>query len=162
MALREIRRYNRAIALLAPYINRLEKFLCPMKISDVMTPCPYKIEAAATVTDAITKMELRNIRHLPVVEEGRMLGVITMREAELAVALGSGEQLVESVCSHKPLVVKAEEDLGAVTRKMAENKIECALVAGEDDSLQGIFTTTDACRLIHLILEEIDNRDQGE
>lgn len=132
-----------------------------MKISDVMTPCPYKIEPSATVGEAANKMALRNIRHLPVVDGPTLVGVVSLRELELAMALGSEGQLVASVCSRSPMICPADLDIAEVARQMADRKVDCALIAGEDESLLGIFTTTDACRLIHLILDELDKREES-
>ena len=45
-----------------------------------MTPAPLTITAQETVEDAVSRMVERRIRHLPVVEEGRVIGLISSRD----------------------------------------------------------------------------------
>ena len=45
-------------------------------ISDVMTPAPRLISADASAYDAALEMAAHGVRHLPVVEEGRVIGVV--------------------------------------------------------------------------------------
>ena len=45
-----------------------------------MTPEPLTIGAGETVEDAVSRMVERRIRHLPVVEEGRVIGLISARD----------------------------------------------------------------------------------
>jgi acetoin utilization protein AcuB len=129
-----------------------------MKIQDVMTSCPYKIEVDCSHKQALELMNLRGIRHLPVVDQGELVGVLSKRDLELSSVLfassetGSG---IRELCAKNPYIVASDQDLGQVAREMSERKIDCALVSDAEGNLVGIFTTTDACRLIHLILEEM-------
>ena len=50
------------------------------KLAAVMTADPDTIEAAAPVIDAIRRMDECNYRHMPVLERGRLLGVISWRD----------------------------------------------------------------------------------
>ena len=45
-----------------------------------MTPEPLTITAQETVEDAVSRMVERRIRHLPVIEDGRVIGVISARD----------------------------------------------------------------------------------
>jgi len=133
-----------------------------MKIADIMTPCPYRIGASTSLDEALEKMSLRNIRHLPVIEGSRLVGVLSERDARLSklVCEVTGNcPTAGAVCSTDPHIFQAEDDVSIVAKEMAERKIDCALVADEAGNFVGIFTTTDACRLIHLILEEISSGD---
>jgi len=102
-------------------------------------------------------MELHGIRHLPVVEDGSLVGVITERDARLTQviesATGNGPPVGE-ICSIEPYVVFDDTEVAEVTRHMAQFKIDCALIADRDAGFVGIFTTVDACKLIYMILEE--------
>ncbi|MDC0358250.1 CBS domain-containing protein [Oligoflexia bacterium] len=130
-----------------------------LKMSDVMTPCPYHVSSASSLEDVLRVMGLRSVRHLPVVEDGNLIGVLTERDVELS-------QFVCDTISHcptagdigmrNPYVVPADAEVGDVAQNMAENKLDFALVSDEGGSFVGIFTTTDACRLIHLLLGNED------
>ena len=134
-----------------------------MKIADIMTPCPYRINASTTLAEAVEKMTLRNIRHLPVIEDGRLVGVLSERDARLSMFVCEVTKNCPTagiVCAKDPPIFDASDDVSLVAHEMAEKKIDCALIADEGGNLVGIFTTTDACRLIHLILEEISSDDE--
>ena len=49
-----------------------------------MTADPITIEPATTVDEALRMMLERNFRHLPIVEEGRVLGIVSMRDLTAA------------------------------------------------------------------------------
>ena len=49
------------------------------KIRNVMTPHPVTIESAEDVSAAIKVMSEKKIRHLPVVEKGKLIGVVSYR-----------------------------------------------------------------------------------
>lgn len=128
-----------------------------MKIRSVMTPCPYKIKSSESIDEALEMMGLRNIRHLPVVEDGDIIGVLTERDIIVSkhVCDTSGYcPLVGDICSKDPLIVDIESPLGEVTKEMASEKAEVALIADESGNFVGIFTTNDACRVITMLFEE--------
>ncbi|MEI8395203.1 MAG: CBS domain-containing protein [Rhodospirillaceae bacterium] len=49
-------------------------------LSKVMTTNPATVTPGETVRDALEIMDSKGVRHLPVVVEGRVLGVISMRD----------------------------------------------------------------------------------
>ena len=128
-----------------------------MKISQVMTPCPYHISGTAGMEAAIEMMAIRNIRHLPVVEDGDLIGVVSDRDLRLSKFVCETTKycpLLRDLCQQEPLIVLADQDVSEVAKSMAEVKADVALVSDESGNFVGIFTTNDACRLIHIILEE--------
>ena len=49
-------------------------------LSQVMTENPDTIDASATALDALKAMNERGYRHLPVMDEGRVVGVVSTRD----------------------------------------------------------------------------------
>jgi CBS domain-containing protein len=49
-------------------------------VSRVMTPRPLTIGAGDTILDAAQLMAARKLRHLPVVEDGNLVGIVSMRD----------------------------------------------------------------------------------
>src|SRR5512143_1117349 len=49
-------------------------------ISTVMTPSPATLEGGATVADALLVMARQGVHHLPLVEDGRLIGVISEKD----------------------------------------------------------------------------------
>ncbi|MBN8548276.1 MAG: CBS domain-containing protein [Deltaproteobacteria bacterium] len=130
-----------------------------MQIHEVMTPCPHVIDAKASLTDAVKKMKLQGIRHLPVVKDGTLLGVVTEHDVELSelvCKISNFCPAVGDLCIRDVYSVTADALVADVSFEMAENKRDCAIVVDNDDKIVGIFTTIDACRLVHLALRGKD------
>ena len=128
-----------------------------MQISSVMTPCPYTIHASASIDEALEMMGVRGIRHLPVVENGDLLGVLSERDIAVAknVCDTSGYcPLVGDICHKDPLVADGDATVAEVAKEMAEEKAEVALIADSEGNFLGIFTTIDACKTLALAFDE--------
>ncbi|MCB0318416.1 MAG: CBS domain-containing protein [Bdellovibrionales bacterium] len=128
-----------------------------MKISDVMTPCPYTINSSQSIEQAVEMMTVRGIRHLPVVENGELLGILTEQYIKVAktVCDTSGYcPLVGEICQKDPLVAESDATVADVATEMAKEKAEVALIADSDGNFLGIFTTNDACRVLAMLFEE--------
>jgi len=128
-------------------------------IRAVMTPFPHSIEIGAPVTRARDVMEEQGIRHLPVMEEGRLVSVITDREVKLALDPGLGRSprddlVVRDLCVPNVYIVEPTEPLDAALMHMAHHRFDAALVV-KDGKLAGIFTTTDAFRVLGNLLRTL-------
>ena len=103
-------------------------------------------------------MTLERIRHLPVLDEGRVVGVVSQRDlfrSALAVALGYGEKAqkmllrtisVKEVMSEPVITISPEATVQEMTRLMLEHKIGCLPVVDDDHRLIGILTEADFVR----------------
>jgi CBS domain-containing protein len=54
-------------------------------LREVMTDKMYTVTTTTSIEDCLGLMILRHIRHLPIVEEGRLMGIISMRDAVAAI-----------------------------------------------------------------------------
>lgn len=127
-----------------------------MFVKDVMTPMPHTIGASQNVGLARKMMREHGVRHLPVKERGVLIGIISERDLFFADRLepeNSDSLLASDICTLDPEVFAPGTPLKDVVAVMAEKGFGCALVV-EGDSLEGIFTTTDACRVLHSLLME--------
>ena len=59
-------------------IGCFEKAPHEIKVSEVMTPDPITVSPGQTVNDCMALMTDHHIRHLPVVDNGRLVGVISI------------------------------------------------------------------------------------
>ncbi len=120
-------------------------------IKSVMTPFPYSIDIDTHLDEVDEMMAEHGIRHLPVKEDGRIVGVIINRDIKLTldpslvVPPANRPLRARDVCSRDVYVVDLMERLDSVLLYMAKNHIGSTLVM-KGDRLAGIFTTTDACR----------------
>ncbi len=62
-------------------------------LQEVMTHKMYTVTTETSIEQCLGLMDLRHIRHLPIVEEGRLMGIISMRDAIAAVLKGREEEI---------------------------------------------------------------------
>lgn len=124
------------------------------RVSQYMTRLPHTIDHDQPLARAHELMRKYQIRHLPVVRNGRLAGVLSLRDLHLIETLPDidAEQVpVEDAMTEEPYTVSPEEPLDEVAATMANHKIGSAVVMEDDGKIQGIFTTTDALvALLHL------------
>lgn len=131
----------------------------------VMTPFPHSVKAGDPLLRAQALMEEQQIRHLPVTEDDRLVGILTDRDLKRALDPELGlppkdKLLVRDVFLADAYVVEGGEPLDEVLEHMAEKHIGSALVT-RDGLLIGILTATDACRLFSEHLRRTDGRGRG-
>ena len=49
-----------------------------VKVGDLMTPNPYTVSLTGTADDVMATMTAKRFRHIPVVEEGKVIGIVTI------------------------------------------------------------------------------------
>lgn len=126
-----------------------------MDVRDLMSTDLVTLTEEETLTDAQRCMARGRIRHLPVVRDGRLVGLVTHRDLLAAsfsifAEVEANEQ--RRVFSTVPVVelmhrdvVTVSPNLGAsqAARILLENKYGCLPVADEDGRLLGIVTEAD-------------------
>ncbi|MFO7565950.1 MAG: CBS domain-containing protein [Enhygromyxa sp.] len=127
----------------------------PPKVSDYMTELPVTVEVGMSLGDALDRMYLDNIRHLPVVDEaGKLVGMLSTRDiAAIAAVRGiePREARVEEAMARVPFACADHSPLVAVVERMERDRLGSAIVT-RDDKPVGIFTTTDALRALRGML----------
>lgn len=125
-----------------------------VRIRDVMTPLPLTIDIEQTLAEAQSRMQKLEVRHLPVLAGERVVGVLSERDVVLAASLGMGLEAVSvgAAMSAGPFIVRPDEELDRVLRVMVEQRIGSAVVV-HDDRVVGVFTNTDALRILSRVLE---------
>lgn len=119
-------------------------------IRSAMTPFPHTIDLDAPLDAARHLMRQHHIRHLPVKEGDRLVGLVTDRDIKLVLGpslSASGEEgpKVRHACIFDVFVTETTTPLQVVVSEMAARRIGSALVT-KDGRLAGIFTATDACQ----------------
>ncbi len=62
-------------------------------VREVMTDKMYTVTTGTSIEQCLGLMDLRHIRHLPIVEQGKLMGIISMRDAIAAVLVGREEEI---------------------------------------------------------------------
>ncbi len=120
--------------------------IIPALVEHYMTPSPRLIDRSETVGGALKLMKAHSIRHLPVVEDGKLLGIVSERDLELACnfpQLDVHRISVEQVMVFDPLQVEPHTPLERVVAEMFERKLGSAVITKGGEPI-GVFTTTDA------------------
>lgn len=122
-------------------------------VKDFMTALPQTVGADIELAKAEEMMVEHDCRHLPVLEGGRLVGVISDRDLALVQLTAHGEKAkVKDAMTPEPFVVDPEMALKEVASAMLEQKIGSAIVRAKEGQSWGIFTVSDALRaLAHLL-----------
>jgi len=115
-----------------------------------MTCSPVTVTAETSVGEARELMYTLGIRHLPVEEKGRCIGIVTDRDIKLAFAVqgaDASKRAMREIGQGSVYTVGREQDVAVVAEHLALEQIGCAVVV-EEGKVVGIFTTIDACRVL--------------
>jgi predicted transcriptional regulator len=118
-------------------------------IGDYMTRSPHTIRFDVPLAVAQQIMREKDIRHLPVVKDENLVGLLSERNVKAALVSPGGEKfLVEDVMMPDAFVVSESTDLSQVLDEMAQERYGSAIIRDEQGNVTGIFTTVDACRYL--------------
>ena len=114
-------------------------------VRQTMTANPLSIETSASVVEAARLMRAEHIGSLPVVKDGRLVGMITDRDLALRVVAEGADPdsvTVGEVASHDTVTAQPDQDLDEALRLMARHQLRRLPVA-EGDRLVGILAQAD-------------------
>jgi CBS domain-containing protein len=124
-----------------------------VKIEEVMTRKPFFITPNISILDALRSMVNTHYRRLPVVEDNKIVGIVT--SADILSYLEKNEFSFPSLLTQvlptfnkKVFYVSKEQDVSEAIGMMVEHDVGGLPVIDENDRLEGIITERD-------ILEEI-------
>ncbi|WP_165492278.1 CBS domain-containing protein [Egibacter rhizosphaerae] len=137
-----------------------------MRVREWMSPDPVAVSPTTPIGEARRLMRYYGVRHLPVVAEDGLIGIVSDRDVriddraldEVAALERLGEAKgedtgVEAVMTTRVHTIAPNEGLQAATRTMLSHRVSALPVVDEDRHLVGIVTTTD-CLLGNLSTEE--------
>ncbi|MDO5677877.1 MAG: CBS and ACT domain-containing protein [Propionibacteriaceae bacterium] len=122
-----------------------------MLIKQRMTANPFTVTPEHTIPQAQETMDKHGVRHLPVVEDGRVVGVISANDIAAAMpskatTLSAGEATylvsklkVGKVMSRNPITISPDALLEEAAVVMRDKKIEMLPVV-QDGKLTGVIT----------------------
>ncbi|EPC1145082.1 IMP dehydrogenase [Acinetobacter baumannii] len=127
---------NMDIAAQAAEVRRVKKFEAGM-VKDPITVSPE-----TTVRELIAITSANNISGVPVVKDGKVVGIVTGRDTRFETNL---EQPVSNIMTGQDRLVtvregESKENIQALLQK---HRIEKVLVVGESNELKGLITVTD-------------------
>ena len=129
-------------------------------VKEWMSSPAQVIEVKTSVGDAYNLMMQKNIRRLPVVEDGRLVGIVTLgdlREARPSPATSLSiyeltylltKLTVDQVMTHVPYTVTPATQIQQAARIMLERKVSGLPVVDDNDNIVGVITETDIFRML--------------
>ena len=116
--------------------------------ADIMTASPRTIASSATVREAAKLMKDEDVGSLPVVQQDRLVGVVTDRDiAVRVVAEGLDTSTpVAEVASDRPVTVEPSAELDLALQLMAEHQVR-RLPVVDGGRLVGVIAQADIARL---------------
>jgi CBS domain-containing protein len=144
------------------------------RVRDIMTSPAITIAPDTPVPTAMTLMRDHNIRHLPVVEHGRLVGIISrgdLREASISAAVNADiyelnfmlhKLTVARLMSRKVLTVTPDALVVHAAEMMTENKIACLPAVDPSGAVIGIITESDLLKMLVRHLREAEGQPAKE
>jgi CBS domain-containing protein len=131
-----------------------------MQLKDLSTEDVITVQADGSIDDAIQLLQQHRVRHLPVVRDGVLVGMVS--EGDVLVAVGgvlsgqrvsthdatvqyAGPTVVEQIMTTGVITLSAEDRIVAAARLMLEQRIS-AVVLVSNETIVGIVTESDYMR----------------
>ncbi len=130
-----------------------------MKVKDVMTAEPLTIGRNDVLSLTGDLMTQRQVRHFPVVESGRLVGILSHRDvvhAAVSSTMGYGSKAsdaflstvaVKEAMTEEVVTASPDDDVASAARAMLEHRIGCLPVLSGKD-LVGIITESDLLQIV--------------
>ena len=125
-----------------------------MNIAEIMTRNPITVRRGASLDSAMELLDEHDIRHLPVVDDAVLVGVVSDRDVLDATGwlsprqrevLEAPEAKVADIMRGAPATVGPDEPINNALGLMVQARIGCVPVV-QDGALQGIVTEMDILR----------------
>ncbi len=136
-----------------------------LRAADIMSRSLVTLTSEQTLRDAMNLFRSKHIRHLPVLADEKLIGIVTDRDAKRATpSLLSGVERdefdrvldtikIEQFMTRDPITIAPVDSVKAVLKIFIERKVG-ALPVVSDGVLVGIVTEIDLLRVFHEMLED--------
>lgn len=119
-----------------------------MNASEIMTPSPACCSPSDTIQDAARLMRDNDCGALPVVDNDRIVGIVTDRDLAIrALAEGrNADTRLGDIITRDLACVNTDDDVGEVARLMSDRQVRRIPVVDADGSCVGIISQADIAR----------------
>jgi CBS domain-containing protein len=135
-----------------------------MTVQEIMTTDVTTVQETEMLLDAAIIFARSSLRHLPVLRENILVGVVTERDVKRfapgvmsGVSSGKYNEIMEStplsrVMTRDPMTLKPDQDVADAAEIFSTKRFGCLPVV-DDGKLVGIVTTTDMLRLMSRMMK---------
>lgn len=127
-------------------------------VEEFTTPDPISINEEMGLEELLRLMNAEDIRHLPVMRDDELVGIISDRDVRLFAGMPYEDRkdlTAADIMSEDLLSIEASTPLDQAALMMSGHKVSSLIVCEEGEFL-GIFTATDALNALIEILRGID------
>lgn len=129
-------------------------------VREWMTPDPITITPDTTLPEAHRLMMAHSIRRLPVIENGRLVGIVTLGDVRGAEPSGAtslsiwevnyllSKLRIDEIMTPRPFTISADATLGEAAQMMLKYKVSGLPVVDENQKVVGIITESDIFRMV--------------
>jgi CBS domain-containing protein len=128
-------------------------------VSDFMTKDLVTVRETDDLALAESLLKLSGIRHLPVVRQRKLVGILTHRDVLRSGQWGRpGARAlpISQIMTREPTSVRPKMGLAQAARLMLERKFGCLPVCEDDGTLVGIVTEADFVRFTADVVRDLD------
>ena len=123
-----------------------------MKVQEIMSTKVQTIKPTSSLRAAARTFSDLNVGVLPVVDEGKLVGIITDRDVSVyAIAIGREPQStdVKVVMNKEVFTCNADQSLAEAAEIMEQHNIRRLAVVNGSDEVVGILTVDDIAQVSH-------------
>ncbi len=149
-----------------------------MRVEDLMTSKVFTVEQHDLIDRVFFLIHYERIRHLPVVEKGKVIGIVSDRDLYKALGPKSNSNAIEAPTGtgtaelhvipkkvqhimHRGVITVSRDTYASEAAAiMADNKIGALPVVDKDNKLVGILSSTDILRVFSKIEKASEEREQ--
>ncbi len=128
-----------------------------ISVGDFMTRDLVTLNESDDLALAEKMLRLGGIRHLPVVRNHKLVGLITQRDLlRSAIDRDAKKTVASEIMVRQPVTATPATSLVAAARTMLSNKYGCLPVCDSDGTLVGIITEADFVRFAADVVQDLD------
>lgn len=121
-----------------------------MKVQEIMSTKVESVAPSTTLRTAARKMSDLGVGALPVVDNGKLVGIVTDRDVSVfAIAMGRDPQSteVQKVMTKEVFTCNEAQDITEAAKIMEEHKIRRLAVMNGGDAVTGFLSVDDLARV---------------
>jgi len=135
-------------------------------VGELMTRDVVSLKETQNLAQAEELLRLHRIRHLPVLREGKLVGLITHRDLLRAAAVHTSDPASQplwaaDIMTRDVETVRSDTPLKDAVTLMLKHKYGCLPVVDARGCLLGILTEADLVRYAQYLIEERDRREMA-
>lgn len=144
-----------------------------MRVSDIMTSKVFTVEQHDLIDRVFFLIHYEKIRHVPVVEKGKVIGIVSDRDLYKVLGPKNNSNVIEgnselhvvhkkvqNIMRRGVITIQADEYVSEAAALMANNRIGALPVVDKDNKLQGILSSTDILRVFAKIEKASEEREK--